>query len=122
MSADQKAPPTVKRVAPYPIPGVVQLDGKPAKIALTYLTSRGFVARTPGLMLKVGAVYEISFEIPVLHHRVRCSVKIFKTYDRAIDRDVTAVERAAEFLFVDADPFDQKQIQRFTTAIGQKPG
>ena len=119
MSAENKVT-TVKRVAPYPIAASLTIDGKPLPIAITYVSTRGFVARTPGLMLKVGGVYDVSFEIPVLHHRVRAPVKIFKTYDRAADRDATKVERAAEFLFVDLDSLDQKQIQRFTKAIGQK--
>ena len=108
----------VKKVKPYPI--VAQLAGPsgagPGQILK--LVMKGFIVDMQSKVLKVGDIYQVTFELPVLRVVIDQFAKVMKTYDR-VNSGSQAIERLAEFHFTALSDEQTKKIYSFLTAIHQ---
>ena len=110
---------SVKRVRPYPIDATLTVNTESKKISIILINTLGVIARTPGLMLKVGTELGLEVDLPVLGYVIKNTVKVRKTYDRAAQP--AGIERMAELHFTHLPSDVAKQIAQFMAHIGQKP-
>ena len=107
-----------QKIAPYPFPITLQIDGKFISEKVLKLGQSGAIIEAKGLIYSVGMNFPVSFEIPVFKTQLSLSAKVVKTYDRALVKE-KAVQRLAELLFLNLTSEQAKQIQKFLVKIGQ---
>ncbi len=116
---NQNNPPVVKKkVQPYPIEGSLELNAVKKPVAIDQVNLKGAIVHLKGPLVFVGEYYELDFEFPVIHSAVRARVRVIKTYDRVLDKEIH-VERMAEIHFQNLSPENRARIQKFLEAIGQ---
>lgn len=115
----------VKKITPYPIQSILikSSDPTPRNVAIVKLVEHGFLIQADiHYLFQVGDLYEVKFEIPVIHIKVQNSCKVIKTYD-AIESVVKGQKNklhTAELHFINL-PSDLKiRINEFLSKIGQK--
>ena len=108
----------VKKVKPYPIP--IQMMSGPTAIhgQIIKLVLKGFMVDTLGKVIKVGAVLQVSFELPVTHNVITQNVKVMKTYDRT-NLQNHSIDRIAECHFTAISDDQQTDIYTFLQLIRQ---
>ena len=110
----------LKKVKPYPIPLSLDVNGTKHLAEILLLTAQGFIARLNPGIVHVGSHAKCTFEVPVFSRPVESPVRVFKTYDRAVEAAEKKVERLAEFHFVQPSREQTSLITQFMNKIGQK--
>lgn len=109
----------IKKVKPYPI--LVQMIGKTGTLAgqIIKLVMQGFIVDMQGKVLKVGDLYQVTFELPVLKEQIQQNAKVIKTYDRP-NIQTHGIDRLAEIRFTAISDAQQTSILKFLQAIRQR--
>ena len=117
--ADSSAKVVKKKVPPYPIEAILELNGLKKPVEIIYLSPMGCIVRLKNQMVSVGEYYQIFFEFPVSKEFLNTQVRVLKTYDKAIDPKEKKVERLSELHFQALSNQHKSRIVAFMTAIGQ---
>lgn len=108
-----------KKVRPYPIEAVLDMNGQKKPVEVIYVTAMGCIVRLKAQMVTVGEYYQVVFELPVLKEFINTQVRVLKTYDKAIDPKEKKVERLSELHFQALSKEHKSRIVAFIQAIGQ---
>lgn len=114
-----KQQPVVKKVKPYPIAAVLEVNAVKKPLEIQHLTLDGVRAHLTGPLVFVGEYYQLRFEIPVSHKEIVAQVRVLKTYDKAINPKEHKIERFAELYFQNLTEPQKNAIGAFLSAIGQ---
>jgi hypothetical protein len=115
-----KAPaPVVKKVKPYPFAGQLEIAAAKKPISILVVTKEGLIAKLDAIFVHVGEHYKVHFELPVVGRSILTEARVMKTYDRALDKKGSKVERMAEFRFEKLSEDHRSYLSTFLTAIGQ---
>lgn len=113
----EKKTPTTKV---FPLEGTVEINGAQKPMQIMMLNQRGLVAKVNQTVLFVGEHYQIQFQLPISRFPVISKVRVMKTYDKAVDPKVKAIDRMAEFHFEDIAKEYMNRITAFLTEFGQE--
>lgn len=110
----------VKKVKPYPIPAQFVKETHSFSGQIQKLVMHGFLVELGSVVVKVGDIYQVSFQFPVLGDSVTAPVKVIKTYDKyqAAPGDSKAM-RLAEYHFLAPTENLKKSIKGFMKVIRQ---
>ncbi len=125
MSAEPKQKKAVKvvkkKVSPYPFAGEMTHGAVKVVLSIERVSPRGMIAHVKSGICYVGTHYQCQFWLPQTRDPIQVEGKVFKTFDRSTDpKDLKKIERLTEVLFLKLKEADQKAIQSFMKAVGQK--
>ncbi len=118
--SDQQAKIIKKKVKPYPFDAFFEINAQKTPVEVIFLNNKGMIVRLKNQILHVGAILQISFEIPVAKHSIVTEVRVLKTYDKTLDLKEKTVERLAELHFQQLTNTHRSRINQFMAAIGQE--
>ena len=123
MSEGPKAKAVVvkKKVRPYPFEAALEANTIKKPVDVIFLDPKGLIlSLRAGHFVSVGEYYTVIFELPVMKQFVNTQVRVFKTYDKAVDLKKHGVERLAELHFEKLTDEHRIRIASFIRAIGQR--
>jgi hypothetical protein len=72
----------IKKVSAYPFVGTLMHGTHPIPVSIVRLTMQGLLAEIAQTSLQPGERFDLTFELPVLHHVVMEKVMVVKFYSR----------------------------------------
>ncbi len=72
----------IKKVSAYPFVGTLMHGAHPVPVSIIRLTMQGLLAEIAQISLQPGERFDLTFELPVLHHVVMEKVMVVKFYSR----------------------------------------
>lgn len=110
----------VKKIKPYPISAQFTKDSQIFKGQILKLVMHGFMVELGSAVVKVGEIYQVQFQFPVLNDNVQVGVKVIKTYDKYQgNAGESRANRLAEFHFVLPGEDLKKKVKSFLKVIRQ---
>ena len=122
----------IKRVNPYPISAQVMGEGVQFVGSIHKATTRGVFLEIGQQLVSLGQNFEVSFELPVFHVRIRAKAVVMKFVDRIKEptkeelmklqpreKLKPQVQRLAELHFENLPQESRQAIERFCLRINQ---